>query len=259
MKRNNEKVPKFDEIVFENRNKEYGAYVIRKKYAKSAILAILGGTSLFVGFFVLLSFTGTPVAMGDGDGIIEIFVVPDSTIIDPNTLKTEPPKEMENKPEVYRYLPPQIVDTVDSNSIQMMANDLLTDTSKYKDNKVEIIPVEDPVIPTDNDDSKVPVIIQEMPVFPGGSEALMKFIYENIKYPEQAVINNIEGRVTLKFVVSADGSVRSATIIKGVDPLLDLEAIRVVSMLPRWKPGKNNGDPAAVWFTVPVKFEIKRN
>ncbi|NMC41387.1 MAG: energy transducer TonB, partial [Bacteroidales bacterium] len=67
------------------------------------------------------------------------------------------------------------------------------------------------------------------------------------------------GRVVVRFVVSADGSVKRAEIVKGVHPVLDSEALRVVSLMPRWKPGRQNGTPAPVWFSVPVKFELKKN
>jgi protein TonB len=121
-----------------------------------------------------------------------------------------------------------------------------------------IIPVEetDPVVATEPE----PVIwVEEMPEFPGGQTALMKFINENIIYPEDAINNGIEGKVVVRFVVSADGSVKRVELIKGVDPLLDKEALRVVSKQPVWKPGRQNGNPAAVWFTVPVKFELRKN
>jgi len=88
---------------------------------------------------------------------------------------------------------------------------------------------------------------------------LLKFINDNIKYPEEAAVNGVQGRVVLRFVVATDGSIKRIEIFKGVHPVLDQEAVRVLSMMPRWKPGRQNGIPASVWFTVPVNFKLKEN
>ena len=121
-----------------------------------------------------------------------------------------------------------------------------------------IEPAGDPVIIV-KEEPEPKIFVEEMPVFPGGDMALMKFIYDNIKYPAEAADNNVEGRVVLKFVVSADGSVTRIQVLKGVHPVLDREAERVVSMFPKWKPGRQNGEPVPVWFTVPVTFTLKKN
>jgi protein TonB len=101
------------------------------------------------------------------------------------------------------------------------------------------------------------VVVEEMPSFPGGEPALMAFINSNIQYPEIAKENNIQGRVILKFCVTYKGGVDQVQIIKGVDPALDNEAIRVIKMLPAWKPGKQGGKPVNVWYNVPVIFQLK--
>ena len=100
------------------------------------------------------------------------------------------------------------------------------------------------------------VVVEEMPGFPGGDAALMDFIYSNIEYPESAKSRGIMGRVILRFAVMADGSVDQVTVLKGVDPSLDFEAIRVIRMLPKWKPGKQGGKPVNVWYSVPVTFQL---
>ena len=87
----------------------------------------------------------------------------------------------------------------------------------------------------------------------------MKFIAENLKYPEEALRNNLEGRVMLRFVVSAEGSVKRIEVMRSVHPVLDEEAIRVINLLPDWKPGRQNGKPVPVWFSVPVYFQLKEN
>ena len=100
------------------------------------------------------------------------------------------------------------------------------------------------------------VVCEEMPVFPGGDEGLMRFISENIKYPEQAKANNITGRVNIRFCVKYDGSIDNVQALGSVDPLLDAEAIRVVKILPKWQPGKQGGKPVNVWYLVPVEFSL---
>ena len=101
------------------------------------------------------------------------------------------------------------------------------------------------------------VVVEEMPKFPGGDKAMMDFIYANIVYPETAKENNIQGRVILKFCVTYKGTVDKVTVLKGVDPDLDNEAVRVIKMLPTWKPGKQGGKPVNVWYNVPVTFQLK--
>jgi periplasmic protein TonB len=99
--------------------------------------------------------------------------------------------------------------------------------------------------------------VDEMPVFPGGDEALLKFIAENTHYPEQAKANSIQGRVIVRFMVKADGTVSDVSIMKSIDPLLDNESIRVVSLLPKFTPGKLNGVSVPVWYMVPITYALK--
>ena len=99
--------------------------------------------------------------------------------------------------------------------------------------------------------------VEEMPEFEGGDLALKKFIVENVKYPEQAKINGIQGRVFIQFVVNQKGEIEQVKVVRGVDAALDAEAIRVISLLPKWKPGKQSGKPVRVSFTVPINFELK--
>jgi len=107
------------------------------------------------------------------------------------------------------------------------------------------------------DGSDVFVVVDEMPEFPGGEVALRKFMVESVKYPEEAIKGNIQGKVFVTFVVKSDGTVGNARIARGVDPLLDAEAIRVVNLLPTWKPGKIHGKEVNVSYTVPVQFALE--
>jgi len=100
------------------------------------------------------------------------------------------------------------------------------------------------------------VVVEKMPVYPGGDEALFKFIYENVRYPAEAKEQGIQGKVILRFMVASDGAVEDISVVKGVHPLLDAEAVRVMSILPHWTPGTQGGKPVNVWYSVPVSFSL---
>jgi TonB family protein len=104
--------------------------------------------------------------------------------------------------------------------------------------------------------SEVFVVVEEMPLFPGGEKALFDFIYANLKYPENEKKNNIQGRVILRFCVNYLGGIDRVSVLKSVNPALDAEAIRVISMLPTWQPGKQGGKPVSVWYSLPVIFQL---
>jgi len=116
-------------------------------------------------------------------------------------------------------------------------------------------PIGKPITVDGRDD--VYVVVEEMPEYPGGLQALRNFLAQTVKYPEAAVKKGIQGKVYVTFVVNKDGSVSNAKIARGVDPLLDAEAVRVVNSLPTWKPGKEKGQVVAVQFTVPISFKLE--
>ncbi|WP_019537755.1 energy transducer TonB [Proteiniphilum acetatigenes] len=101
------------------------------------------------------------------------------------------------------------------------------------------------------------VVVEEQPEFPGGNAAMMKFLSDNIRYPVIAQENGISGRVICNFVVERDGSITDVQVVRGVDPSLDREAIRVIQQMPRWKPGKQRGSAVRVRFTLPVVFRLQ--
>lgn len=101
-------------------------------------------------------------------------------------------------------------------------------------------------------------VVEEMPEFPnGGMAGLMQFLGKSIKYPAIAAENGVQGRVTVQFVVNRDGSIVDAVVLRGVDPYLDKEALRVINSMPNWKPGKQRGKPVRVRYTVPVTFRLQ--
>ncbi len=100
------------------------------------------------------------------------------------------------------------------------------------------------------------LIVEKMPEYPGGDVALRKFIAANVKYPEVAMENDIQGKVYVRFVVTSKGAVDQVQIARSVDPLLDEEAIRVVKSLPDWTPGEQRGKKVSVWYTVTINFQL---
>ena len=102
-------------------------------------------------------------------------------------------------------------------------------------------------------------VVEEMPEYPGGISAMMQYLSANVKYPEEAHKKGVQGRVIVTFVVGKDGSISDAKLMRSVDPLLDAEALRVTNSMPKWKPGRQNGEPVAVKYTIPVTFKLGSN
>ena len=100
-------------------------------------------------------------------------------------------------------------------------------------------------------------IVEEMPEFPGGMGECLKFLMKNAKYPTISQENGVQGKVSVKFVIEKDGSIADPVVVRGVDPYLDKEALRVVKSMPKWKPGKQRGKPVRVSYTVPVIFKLQ--
>lgn len=111
--------------------------------------------------------------------------------------------------------------------------------------------------PAKQKEEKVYDIAEQQPSFPGGPFALMKYLRDNIRYPESAMEAQVQGRVTVQFVVEKDGSISDVRVLRSVDPSLDKEAIRLVEAMPRWTPGKQNGATVRVRYRVPVLFRLQ--
>jgi periplasmic protein TonB len=255
MKRKNEKFPQFDEIIFENRNKTYGAYDLRKRYKSALSLSILGTTALSAILLTIFSFSPkesiTPIKATDY--IFKMSTQANPSIVPPPVLNPPSaliksisnlqPKVVTDSSEATSFIP--ITDIINAT----ITNGIITDSATSVD----------PGIPDLSPEEKIFVWVEENPEYPGGNNALLKFINENLRYPAEAVNNNIQGRVILKFVVNTNGSIDRIEVLRGIDPLLDNEAIRVVKALPNFKPGKQRGVPVPVWFTLPVLFKIDNN
>lgn len=118
---------------------------------------------------------------------------------------------------------------------------------------------EDPVeaeLPSDKERGEVYVAVEKQAEFPGGIQALMQWLSMNVRYPEDAMKNDAQGRVIVKFVVNPDGSISDPTVLKSVEPSLDQEAIRVVMAMPKWEAAENNGQKVASYFNLPIAFKF---
>lgn len=107
-----------------------------------------------------------------------------------------------------------------------------------------------------NDEGEIFVVVEQMPHFPGGQGALMKYLAHNIHYPKEAKDAQLQGRVMVKFVIEKDGSITNACVVRSIGPSLDNEALRVINSMPKWKPGMQRGVPVRVYFTVPIMFRL---
>lgn len=106
------------------------------------------------------------------------------------------------------------------------------------------------------DTNEIYIVVEEDPEFPGGIQALADYLRDNIKYPEACRKDSIQGRVFIRFVVEKDGSISGAKVLKGVHELLDAEAMKVISAMPKWKPGKLSGKTVRVQYVIPVNFSL---
>jgi protein TonB len=130
------------------------------------------------------------------------------------------------------------------------------DADKFKAVQEQVV-VKEPEPEAKPKEEEIFVAVEQQAEFPGGQAALMKWLSNNIRYPETAQQNDVQGRVVVKFVVEKDGSIGAATIAKGVDKDLDKEALRVVKKMPKWQPGKNNGVAVRSYFNLPVTFKLQ--
>ncbi|MEE0861274.1 MAG: energy transducer TonB [Paludibacteraceae bacterium] len=142
-----------------------------------------------------------------------------------------------------------VEDNVETESIEI-------NTEDDKEEVVIAAPVEAPE--EEEEEEVIFVVVETMPEFPGGQQALFKFLSENVKYPVIAQENGIQGRVICQFVVNKDGSIVDVEVVRsGGDPSLDKEAVRVIKSMPKWKPGKQRGKAVRVKYTVPVNFKLQ--
>jgi periplasmic protein TonB len=252
------KAPAFDDIVFETRNKEYGAYKLRKKYSRTVILAMLVGI-LIIATAVITPYINAKALEASKKRAERQVEIKMENLDQPNEQVAPPPPPPPPPADVVqqqKYVPPVVVDSIKPEDVKqvMTADDAQV---QVKDQEVvEVKEVKEEV--QEAEPEEIPfVVVEEMPMFPGGDAALLKYIGEHTTYPDVAKENNIQGRVIVRFCVTAKGGVSQVSVLKGVDPELDAEAIRVVNTLPAFKPGKQGGKPVPVWYMVPITYTLK--
>lgn len=168
-----------------------------------------------------------------------------------------PPPPPAEAAQQAKYVPPVVVDSVKpEEAAQLMTADQAQVEVQNTDVGVEVqVEVKEEV--QEEAEPEPFVVVEEMPMFPGGDAELLKYIGEHTQYPDVAKENNIQGRVIVRFCVTSKGGVSQVSVLKGVDPELDKEAVRVVNSLPTFKPGKQGGKPVPVWYMVPITFTLK--
>jgi len=211
--------------------------------------------SLMMGFIVAMALLfvafewGTAdvkVMMADMDGNIEwVDEIPISL--------PEPPPPPPPPPKVMVLESINIVDKpVDTKDNPLITTEDLPDTPQPE---TYLPPTEAPE--EEEDATTIFRIVEDMPAFPGGDAALLGFISKSIKYPVVAQENGVQGRVVCSFVINTDGSIVDAEIVRGIDPSLDKEALRVISAMPKWEPGRQRGKAVRVRYTMPIMFRLQ--
>jgi protein TonB len=248
-----------NDIVFWNRNKEYGAYLLRKKYNKNVIVSILIGTIIIVTIIIVpyLNARDLQNRLKNSERQVEIRMEnldqPAEQIAPP----PPPPPPPADVVQQQRYVPPQVVDTIkpeeadqlmtaDQAQVEVTDQEVVEVVQQVKEEVQEVMSEPEPFLS-----------VEEMPEPPGGLNGLYKYIAENTNYPPIAEENNIQGKVFVRFCVTSKGDIEKISIFKGVDPALDAEALRVVKTFPKFKPGKQSGMAVDVWFTVYINFVLK--
>ena len=265
------------DLVFEGRNQAYGAYKLRKGTAKRNVWALI-----IVGLAAALLYLGLQLQkMAEANKKVE-----NTQAVELAKLNTEKKEAKVEKKEIIKQEPEKVVEQVKS-SVKFTAPIIKKDSEVKDEDEIKLDEVqksdkavgaftvegndevggavlkakEDIAAPEPPkhvvEETKIFTVVEQMPMYPGGDAALMGYLRDNIKYPTVAAENGVQGRVVVGFVVERDGSITDVNILRGVDPSLDREAMRVVKSMPRWNPGKQNGSAVRVKYQVPVSFRLQ--
>ena len=270
----------WSDMMFEHRNKEYGAYVLRRQTGRRNVISMIAVLLLFAAVMVFMiaknAYEAYQKEHAVMDQVTELSALTQQKKKEAKVERKEIPvrqeqqqvvekvkssvkftapvikKDDEVKPEDELKSQDEIMNSkVAVGALNVVGNDESGEVLKAK----EVIATE-PVKPKE-EENKVFDVVEQMPSYPGGMGALMQYLSSHIKYPAIAEENGIQGRVICTFVVERDGSITDVRIAKSVDPSLDKEAMRVVSSMPRWIPGKQNGSAVRVKYTLPVTFRLQ--
>ncbi len=265
------------ELVFAGRNQAYGAYKLRQGTGKRNVISIIAVVCLIIacqiGLTIKKAADAEAAKRAAMNQAVELSKLeqPKKAEVKQKQVKVEPEKVVEQvkssikftapvikkdsevKPEDELKTQDQIMETKTAiGSFDVKGNDDVNgEVLKAK----EVIAQPEP--PKHEEESKVFDVVEQMPSFPGGQGALLEYLNSHVKYPVVAQENGVQGRVVVSFVVEKDGSITDVRVVRSVDPSLDREAARVVSSMPRWTPGKQNGSAVRVKYNVPVSFRLQ--
>lgn len=267
------------DIVFDGKNKEYGAYQLRatsvKRHTK-ALMSVLIVLALILTAIIMVMtgvFKSADEDVNAKNEQEEVVMAPEDVPEeeDQMDIPEQKPEEVQAEEEVaatQAVTEVMIVDKVDKdrevkdqeqvleNTAQLGADDHkgVEDINRDRVFKevVEVKPVEKP-----KDEGPVSMaMVEQKPSFPGGDAAMYKWLNDNIIYPAAASEEGVQGKVTVQFIVEKDGSISHVQVVRGKHPALDAEAARVIRKMPRWTPGRNNGQPVRVTYHLPVQFKL---
>ena len=266
------------DIVFQGRNKVYGAYQLRRGTGKRNIWSMVFVAAVaavaYLGLAAYNSYQAAQKAKFEAEMEASLIETKKDAKVEKKTEtpKVEQVQKVEKVKSSIAFTPPVIKkDSEVKPEEEMKTQDELKETKtaigafdvKGNDESGGTVlkAVEDIATPEppkqEAEQNKVFDVVEQQPQFPGGMGALNQWLGSNIKYPAMAAENGIEGRVIVQFVVERDGSVSGVHVVRGVDPSLDKEATRVVAQMPKWIPGKQNGSAVRVKYTVPVTFRLQ--
>ena len=260
-----------DDFVFANRNKEYGAYDLRKAYPKAATRALIIGAVLFILASIApraIAFL-TPAAKEEAMVEVDLMKLAPPPI-DPN----EPPPPVElPKVNTVQFLPPEVKpdeevpEETPPPTVEELKEAVAAEKTQEGDPNAEevIVAPEESTGPTkveaavevEKKEEEIFTVVEQQPEFPGGMSALGQFLGKNIRYPAAAQRANVSGRVFVSFVVNTDGSIQDVQTLKGLGFGTDEEAVRVVKSMPKWRSGKQSGRPVRVKFNLPINFTLE--
>jgi periplasmic protein TonB len=254
----------WDDIVFERRNKTYGAYVIRYFYSRNVIIAV---AATLVFFALVLSWPAISRWLNTEEEpeTVALKTVRYTDLAPPPPIdqNTPPPPKVDVPPvkKIIKFLPPKVTDK------EVVEEEPMPTQDEVKQNDVgaesvegtgEVIfdePVQE-VVKEEVDEDRIFTVVEQPASFEGGLEAMYKFISKHVKYPSGPKRMGIDGSVFVSFIIDRDGSISGVEIVKGLHMDLDKEAMRVVKMMPPWKPGKQNGKAVRSKFVLPIKFKL---
>lgn len=206
---------------------------------------IVGLAVLFVGF----EWSDRDVQVVQSDGVSDIIAEEEVEITRPEN--TPPPPPPPPPPAAA-----EVLNVVDDN-VELADVDIISSEDDQTAKQTQVYTP--PAVVEEEEESAQTIftVVEKMPEFPGGTSALMSYLAKSIKYPVIAQENGIQGRVSCSFVINKDGTIVDAEVLRGVDPSLDKEALRVINTMPKWTPGQQRGKPVRVKYTVPVTFRLQ--